>query len=116
MPLTRKQFELGIDKHIEEWMRHIYSYLSQHKEEAFTEDELAEGLGVKEHSKPISGDFNARTSYIKAEQEYKDRLQLLNKALGKLIEIGVVETGEIRATIYYALGRRPLELFLEPKV
>ena len=116
MPLTRKQFELGIDKHVEEWMRRIYSYLSQHKEEAFTEDELAKGLGVEEPSAPISSNNMARASYIKAEQEYRDKLQLLNKALGKLIEIGVVETGEVRATIYYALGRRPLELFLESKV
>lgn len=116
MPLTRKQFELGIDRQIEESMSRIYSYLSLHKEEAFTEEELAAGLGVKEPSKPMSGDFNALNSYRKAYEEYGERLRLLNKALGKLIEIGVVESAEVRASIYYAVGSRPLELFLEPKV
>jgi len=40
MPITRKQFESEIDPEIEEWMKKIHTFLAEHKDEAFTADEL----------------------------------------------------------------------------
>ena len=40
MPITRKQFEWGVDAEIENWMNKILAFLAEHKDEAFTSDEL----------------------------------------------------------------------------
>lgn len=40
MPLTRRQFELGIDEEAEGWMRQLYQFLSDHRDLAYSSDEL----------------------------------------------------------------------------
>ena len=40
MPITRKQFEWGVDTEIEDWMNKILAFLAEHENEAFTRDEL----------------------------------------------------------------------------
>lgn len=109
MPLTRKQFELGINSDVEAAMRRIHSYLSEHKDQAFTKEEIALALGVSFlGSAPQSGE--GREKYWERVKHYRD----FEVALEKLIELRVVEGAEISATTYYAAGRRPLESFLEP--
>ncbi len=44
MPITRKQFEMGIDPKIEEWMKEIHSFLAQDKDTAFKKGELWEAI------------------------------------------------------------------------
>lgn len=40
MPLTRRQFELGIDEESEQWMRQAYLFLSDHQDLAYSDAEL----------------------------------------------------------------------------
>ncbi|MEK7777623.1 MAG: hypothetical protein AAB303_03245 [Chloroflexota bacterium] len=40
MPITRRQFELGIAPAIEEWMEKLYDFLREHKDQAYTAGEL----------------------------------------------------------------------------
>ena len=40
MPLTRRQFELGIDEESEQWMRQVYRLLADHPDLAYSAAEL----------------------------------------------------------------------------
>ena len=40
MPLTKRQFELGVDKEGEGIMRRVYELLSESKELAYSQDEI----------------------------------------------------------------------------
>ena len=89
MPITRKQFELGIDSEIEEWMKKIHSFLSEHKDQAFSEGELRESLGLK---------LPTPVKEIKA----------FEAALDKIVGLGVAEERLILDKSYYSQGRKPL--------
>ncbi len=89
MPITRKQFEIGVDTKIEEWMKKILAFLAEHKDEAFTHDELR---------KAILG-----TSWKISEREAFD------EALNKLVELGGAEKRIIRGTDYYSYREQPKE-------
>ena len=54
MPLTRRQFDLGINDEIEALMRAIYQRLEGQKDAAFGELELADGLGRTPDDKYLS--------------------------------------------------------------
>ncbi len=83
MPITRKQFEIGIDPKIEEWMEKIRAFLSEHKDEAFNANELLEAL----HGRNEPKDFLA--------------------AVEKLVELGAAEKKIIRGTDYYSYREQP---------
>ena len=83
MPLTRRQFELGINEEAEDWMRQAYQSLEQHRDLAYSAKELAED---------ILGD--AAASYNKSNK--------LERALDVLAEIGAVDKGKVDGTDYYA--------------
>ncbi len=88
MPITKRQFELGVDPEIQHWMKEIYSRLSKHKNEAFTYNELWGLAGVPAlTSVPPSFDY----------------------ALGKLLGLNVVETRTVKGASYYTLGTKKLE-------
>lgn len=82
MPITRKQFEIGIDAEIEEWMYKISTFLVVHKDEAFTEGELWE---------KIYGKSGWRVVVREAFEE----------ALGKLVDTGGARKRKIRDVEYY---------------
>jgi len=85
MPLTIRQFELGIDEDIENWMRHIYELLEGNRELAYSFEELLQNfLG---------------TSYQSVLREK------LNRALDVLVMIGAVDKREVTRTDYYAFRR-----------
>ena len=86
MPITRKQFEWGVDAKVEEWMEKIRAFLTEHKDEAFTLEE------VKSEWKPR---YDSRTWFISEEK-------VLEEALNKLVEQGMAEERTIRDTNYYA--------------
>ena len=44
MPITRRQFELGINDDIEEWMREAHAFFSMRRDEAFSTGEIAQNL------------------------------------------------------------------------
>ena len=106
MPITGKQFELGIDSAVEGWMRKIHSFLDDHRDEAFTKYELAEQVNA----------FTRR--YKEAGKELKEQLAKLlaefnsdfELALDRLLETGAVDTRLIRGETYYRVGPKPLPI------
>ena len=96
MPITGKQFELGIDSVMEGWMRRIHQFLTSHKEEAFTVVELAKELNGMPQKYQQLGE-------LAVDEAFK-------VALDKLVEIGAVDSRIIRRERYYALGHVPLPL------
>ena len=44
MPLTKRQWELGIDGETDEWMRKAYAWLSSDPDNAYSLDEIAASL------------------------------------------------------------------------
>jgi len=92
MPITRKQFELGIDAEIESYMKRIHDFLAQHRDEAFTLSELGQALGV-----PLA-------SWLRLSS---GELAFL-RAVDKLVEAGAVATKHIENIPYHA-WRAPLE-------
>ena len=71
MPITKRQFELGIDEDIQEWMRTIYDLLEADREIAFSSEELR--------------DDSLGNSYESSERAKLDR------ALKVLVQIGAVD-------------------------
>jgi hypothetical protein len=89
MPITRKQFELGIDnEEVAEAMRRIYDFLIAHKDEAFLKEELREFCGF---------------SATKLRPNFEE-------ALGRLAEGKIAEAKHIRDKTYYSYGANPLDL------
>ncbi len=106
MPITRKQFEMGIDTKIQEWMRKIHSFLAAHKDEAFTSGELHEYLDpswIRDFEGKPFITFDESTA-IKEERE------AFNVTLEKLVGLEAVEERKIRGEYYYSYGPFPLEI------
>ena len=89
MPLTKRQFELGITDEVENWMRAVYNLLGGHKELAYSQQEIIDSLLGEE---PISGD-----SYL----EYSRGSRNIEHSLGVLAGIGAVERRKVGYQEYY---------------
>jgi len=104
MPITGKQFELGIDPKIEEWMRKIHSFLNKHKDEAFTEDELGEQLdALSEKYKKVRAKGEDDFAVARFDSTFE-------AALEKLLEISAANSRLVRGVSYYRVGQEPLNL------
>jgi len=111
MPITRKQFAIGIDPKTEEWMRKINGFLAERKDEAFTGEEL------REHYEPTLVELLSDTErkIIQQPSVQADAFHFLpderfafDLALEKLEELKVTVKHIIRGTEYYVY-RRSLE-------
>ena len=89
MPLTRRQYEVGVDSDTENLLRQIYDVLYEQKHLAYSEAELIE--------------------MVHAEPHYA--LQ----ALEILESIGAVEVRKIGNEFYYAFKREVDQAAWEPK-
>ena len=111
MPITRKQFEMGIDNKTEEWMGKIQTYLCEHIEEAFSKEELRQYFGttlvelLEEHQKRIV----EQQKNVDAFYFLPDEKSAFNSALGKLVETDDIEVRIIRDVYYYS-GIEVIEL------
>ena len=82
MPLSVRQFELGIDQEIDGWMRQVYELLINHQDLAYSSEELSlEVLGGS------------------AEAAEYEKFEL---ALDVLAQIRAVEKRWVKDTDYYA--------------
>ena len=81
MPLTKRQFELGVDEEGEELMRRVYRLSSSNPELAYSLEEII--------------------SMIRAEDLSSGENQI-EKALGVLVGIGAMEGREIGYNEYFA--------------
>jgi hypothetical protein len=83
MPLTKRQFELGIDEEGEDWMRQVYRLLAEHRDLAYSSEELLETI--------FGNSISAAANSSK-----------FNLSLEILAEIGAVDKREVDRTDYYA--------------
>ena len=91
MPLTRREYELGIDEDTSLAMRTIYSVLEFDRELAYSFDELS-----REVSKPLpSAQLTLSWSLEK----------LVSHALVPLASIGAIEQRTVKNADYYAFAR-----------
>ena len=81
MPMTRRQFELGVGPETEGLMRRVYEFLSANRELAYTRDEL---------SREFEGNNGSD-------------LTDLGHALRALEDVRAVEAREVRGEWHYAL-------------
>ena len=85
MPLTRRQFELGVDEEDEALMRQVYELLAGHPELAYSHQELETA---------VLGEPAALTELGK-----------FRRAVKVLVGIGAVDQREVAQTDYYGFLR-----------
>ena len=86
MPITRRQFELGINQHVEKLMRSAYDLLASHTEEAFDDDEIATVIGLDKNNPP--------------------QQQALELALETLLHVLAIEERVVAGARYYSHKKR----------
>ena len=96
MPTNRHQFELGLDREAESWMRQVHDRLARRRDLAYSSVELANAaLGASP-----TDTKSARFQYV----------------LGALVWIGAVDTRNIDGIDYYALVQEFDTSSWEPRV
>ena len=93
LPLTKRQFELGVYDETESLMYLVYELLSRNKHLAYSEGELLE--------------------MYKGNRE--SRVDQLRRALEELTGMGAVESRKIDGTLYYAFRREVDPTTWEPR-
>ena len=94
MPITRKQFELGIDDVVEAWMRKVHAVLSEDRNSAFTQSELRKAL-----ARDLGEFYNVSPEM--ALKLYRPEEPLI-LALEKLVALGSADARVVRGKKYYA--------------
>ena len=89
MPLTRRQFQLGVDKKTESLMRQIYELLSRQQNLAYSQAELIEMM---------EGDTGD-----------------IYRALETLARVGAVEVRQVSSESYYAFYQEVDQATWQPK-
>ena len=85
MPLTRRQFDLGIDEEIENWMRQVYELLENHRDLAYTSEELREA--------------------VLGQAKDSSKVEKFGRSLDVLAGISAVDKRWLNETEYYAYLR-----------
>ena len=96
MPITKRQFELGIDSDLEERMQRIYSFMEAHPDEAFSLAELREIFKIPDSPKDYE--------YGKAAEWVTDNERFL-MSLERLVKLDIVRERDVASIKYYATGR-----------
>ena len=100
MPITRKQFEQGIDEVIEQWIVRVHALLSDHRDEAYNEDELKAAFASV---------LPSAVGTLRDITQRRESQHPLKAALATLLERDAIDVRIIADTPYYAyksdLGR-----------
>ena len=104
MPINRRQFELGVDKEGEGWMREIYDHLASHRDLAYSYQELLHHVRLERNPKGIEG-LNREADEAKLE-----------RVLNELVWIGAIGKNKIDGSDYYAFLEEFDTQSWEPKV
>jgi len=97
MPITRKQFDLGIDSEIERWMREVHEYLGQNRDMAYSASDLDAALETAFPRADFEGEIDVLEDIFPAQP--RRRLQI---ALEKLVALGAIEARVVDSQAYYA--------------
>lgn len=106
MPITRRQFELGIDEPIAEWMKKIRDFLAAHKTEAYCLEELADHFDFREVE---AGQWSAELKRT-VENPKIGEATAFGLALEKLEEAGNVEARIVDRVTYYRATKKVLRI------
>ena len=87
MPISRRNFELGILPEVEEWMTRVYHFLSAHRGDAFAYGELWNR---------VEGPGNPPDAIAPHPFQI---------ALSELLERAVITAGEVSSERYYTFRR-----------
>ena len=103
MPITRKQFEMGIDSKIEEWMAKIRAFFTERKDEAFTEEEIRQHFSASliERLTDLEKKIIQTTATKDPFDILGDEKSAFESALETLVDFKAIEMREIRGTYYY---------------
>jgi hypothetical protein len=106
MPITRRQFELGIDDAMARCMETIHHYLAERRDEAFTADEIFEGLRT-ELLEAVHSGLQSEFLRLEVPPSLVGHMArgTVNIALEKLCELGAVASRQIGGRKYYAYER-----------
>ena len=110
MPITRQQFELGIDDIVKRVMEQLARYLSEHRDQAYSREELGLFLGFVDPNLGDQFGVDKAMAYLGLagvkdnRDSYWDKLAA---ALDHLVASKVVQEREIGGVFYYAIGDRP---------
>ena len=91
MPISRRQFDLGIDKETDDWITKIHQFLSEHKDEAYSEDEIRVKLNLK----------SSKYRYTFSSENIGDSKTHFKIAIDTLVESGAIGKKEIQGINYY---------------
>ncbi len=81
MPIPRRQLELGIDSEAEDWMRQAYRLLAEHRDLAYSTEEL-------------------QVTILGVDVGYRERNKFA-AVFDVLAETGAADKGEVDRTDYY---------------
>ncbi len=90
MPITRRQFDLGINDELERVMRSAHGFVVAHPGEAFSEDELASDLGIRDEASQL----------------------LFREGLWKMVEANILQARDVAGVTYFAPGRFTIDQVL----
>ncbi len=100
MPITRRQFELGIDDTIAEWITKVHALLAESRDQAFTLVEITSAL--KTHIETFQSELR-RARGIDPDAKYVVVAEPpIDTALAKLQELSAADAREVDSQIYYA--------------
>ena len=100
MPITRRQFELGIDDTIAEWMRKVHALLAHNRDQAFSEQEINDAF--KDDINAFQRELRIARGFDPDEDHIIVGRPPIPTAIAKLREIFAVEAREVDSGIYYA--------------
>ena len=81
MPISKRQLELGIDSEDEEWMRQAYRLFAEHRDLAYSTEEL-------------------QVAILGVDVGYQEQIKFAT-VLDVLAETGAADKGEVDRTDYY---------------
>jgi hypothetical protein len=100
MPITRRQLDLGIDEALIEWMELVHRFLSKHRDQAFTAEEIEDAL------RPDVAEFYQKQRLSRGIPEQDGEVVLvpppIRPALTKLLEVFAIDTRRLHGWDYYA--------------
>jgi len=115
MPISRRQFDFGVDKETDDWMTKIHKFLSENNDKAYNENEIRVTFSLK----PQSDSYEIRTKK-EEDAERSDVLDAMfnsNKrnmdesfilAIDTLVKFEAISKKEIRGVNYYSYSK-PLD-------
>ncbi len=96
MPITKRQFELGIDSDLEERMQNIYSFMESHQDEAYSLSELREIFKIPDSPKDY--DYSSAAGWVTDNERFLMSLE-------RMVKLDIVRERDVASVKYYATGR-----------